>query len=253
MGMGNKTAWVSFAILMAIGGVAKAGEQLTIEDVQITKVYAPTKGFDDNDQIEVVTEGVLPNPCYTLAKTIIGPKVNNSFMVRQTAWRSKEGACNTGDLIDDPVPYISVGVVGQLNKGDYAAQFTNKGGELDKKVFNVEEASSKAVDNFDYAAIQNVDAKEIFYEGTEVVVTLNGVWTTKCQEFKKPIAIEKQDDVFLVLPILKQTDDKCEKGTFPVAEKVSLGKLAAGTYLVHSRSRGGKAIYRQIQVWPHLK
>jgi len=250
--MGKITLLSSLTLFTCVGGTAFAGEQGSLVDIPVTKVYLPTRGYDDNDAIEVVVEGELPNPCYTLGKTIVGPVINNTFMVRQLAWRNIEGACGTGDLIEDPVPFTSVGSIGQLPMGEYRVQFTNDNGS-NLKAFNVQRAEAKYIDNFGYAAIQTVDAQEIYYEGDEVFVTLNGIWTSKCQILKKPIEVDRDGDLFIVLPILAHQDPLCEKTSAPFAEKVSLGRLTSGTYLVHSRSRGGKAIYRPFQVWPRVK
>lgn len=254
MGLGK---WVGFGVLCCLATfvtntAAWAGDPISVVDVPVSKVYVPTVGFDDNDAVEVVVEGRLPNPCYTLGKTLIGPSVNGVISVRQIAWKANEAPCSPG-LNDDAVPFTSIGQVGQLRSGSYKVQFIDPSGSLKQTDFGVERAESKSIDNFDYAAVENIDAKDIFYEEDEVIVTLTGVWTTRCQKLQEPVHVEQQGDLFLVLPVITTISERCERVPAPFMHKISLGKPKMGTYLVHSRSRGGKAIYRSMQVWPRVQ
>lgn len=226
-----------------------AGEQISLIDIPISKVYVPLTGFDDNDAVEVVVEGTLPNPCYTLGKTLVGPVFNGTLNVRQLAWKNSAGPC--GGVIEDPIPFTSVGGVGMLGKGEYALEFHKKD-TLAKKNFQVAHAATDSIDNFNYAAIESIELNKTYYEGEEVFAELNGVWTTKCQQLQDPVKIERQGDLILVLPVLDTPHEMCERVFAPLHKKVSLGVLESGTYLIHSRSRGGKAIYKPFQVWPHL-
>lgn len=240
-----------FSILAFLWAGVGTAAPIVVE-VPLQKVFVPKTGYDNNDPIEVVVRGELPNPCYTLGNTelkrIAGTK---RLQVRQYAWVTLVGPCGA-DLFDDPIPFTGVASAGLLPEANYSVIHVSPAGKSEARDFLVEKAKSNEVDNFAYAAIQAVDMRGTTFEEQDVIITLNGITTSKCQELEKPIAVEKQDDVIVVMPKIKTTADNCEKRVAPFSETINIGKLKMGAYLVHVRSRGGKAVYRSFDVWPYV-
>jgi hypothetical protein len=222
-------------------------------EVLLKRVYAPSRGFDDNDRIEVVARGYLPNPCYSVGNTSFAwAQDGRTFDLHHFALRQMNGPCEGADRPDqaDPVPFLSTVSLGQLAEGDYRAKL-NAGSPAEAKVFHVDAARDPYnIDNFKYAAVSAVETAEIFGPGEEVRFVLSGVFTSSCDEFARPLAAEVQDDVIVVLPALQPAESPtfCHAENRPFKEEIRLGRLAPGFYLIHARSREGRAVYRLIQV-----
>jgi hypothetical protein len=242
-----------FTVIFLLGMPAVASPPGSTDDtlleVLLKKVYIPRKGYDDNDHVEAVAEGELPNPCFTLGRTETErlPQ-GGGFRLHQMAWKSSAGACNTGDLIDDPVPFISKVRLGELRALNYRLEFSNEAGEKESRSFEVEVAKSPNIDNFSYATIRGIEMEEEYRQNETVSVILRGVYPTPCSEFQE-IDVQVLDDVVLVLPILgKATGENCHHRGETFKKKVELGTLKPGNYLLHVRSRSGNALYQPFTV-----
>jgi len=254
----GKSSWGCWAIVACIAAITAAGGARGVEtfiptEVPLQKVFVPTSGYDDNDRVEIVVKGVLPNPCFTLGKTVAEPiPGTNQFKIHQHAWMTLMGPC-TGEIMNDPIPYTSVAEVGILPVASYSVTFNAGTQKPGLATFQVDKAMSADVDNFRYAALQTVDIKEITWEEDDVIATLNGVFSSKCQSLEKTV-VEIQGDLIVVMPkLITREDPNCEKRMIPFSEKLNLGPLKMGSYLIHARSRGGKAIYRPFEVWPRVR
>ncbi len=222
-------------------------------EVALDKVYIPSQGYDDNDAVELVVQGRLPNPCFTLGKTVVeNVPGTNTLRVRQQAWMSLIQPCGA-ELLQDPIPFTNVASLGRMAASNYQIEFEGKQGLIQKQAFRVDSASTENIDNFRYAAIQSIDVKEIVFEEDEITITLNGEYSSTAQTLVRPIKWEVQNDVIVIFPVLQISGEASpEMKAIPFSEKLNLGKLKRGSYLLHSRARGGRAIYRAFNVWPKL-
>lgn len=235
-------------LLCMHGHAAPSGK---IVEIPLKKVYVPHTGFDDNDRIEVVAEGELPNPCFTLGETKAEAQGSgDGYRVRQMAWRRLTGACDSDDLIDDPIPFTSVVALGRLEASSYRVTFRHEMGGTPSRSFSVREATSEEIDEMPYAVVRAVEMEEGYVEGTEVTATIRGFIPSTCLVREGAPRVEVQDDVIVVRPVLaKKPGVECRHVLSPFKETFSVGKLAPGSYLAHVRSRGGNAAYRPFQVW----
>ena len=212
-------------------------------EVEINKVYIPKKGFDDNDNIEAIAVGDLPNPCFTLSH-VYAEKTTTGFTVHQMAWKSEKGLCRTGDLIEDPVPFASPVAIGQLDIGSYVI-----GGDGSKKrSFEVGEALTTKIDNFNYAIIRSVSSEQYYYNGDPITFEVRGL-LPDCTKLEESPNVEVLDDTILVLPIVKKSGEPCIHYAKPFKKSYTVGPLRPGSYLIHVRSRGGNAAYQPFNVW----
>ncbi len=241
---------IVFAIALLSVGVQAEEQKGKAVELTPSKVYLPAKGFDDNDRIEAVIEGELPNPCYTLTDTLVEKsKDKKSFLVRQMAWRRLTGACDTDDLVDDPIPFTTVAPLGRLDSADYSVTYRKRGGEVGERKFQVDEAKSEQIDNYFYAVVTQIDAEDFYPEGKEITLALKGFIPSTCLELERPIKTEIQDDLILVMPTLMTNPEDCKKAKQPFSDSLTLKPLKAGNYLLHVRTRGGSALYRPITVY----
>ena len=89
----------------------------TMELVPVENVYTP-RGFDSNDNAEIVITGYLPNLCYQnpTHKIIIDKQ---KIFIEMRATRINEVACP--EVI---VPYLKVIDLGVLDRGNYKIEVT---------------------------------------------------------------------------------------------------------------------------------
>jgi hypothetical protein len=220
----------------------------TLVDIPVLKVFIPAHGFDDNDPVQAVVSGELPNPCYS----VYGPSVARSqdgktFELRQTAWREMNGPCGSGDLVDDPVPFSNEILLGRLNATQYQIAYQTRETGRVKRGFGVEESSLSATDNFDYAVVQAIEMDSLQTSGKSLAATIAGVFTTSCTDFVRPLKVERIDDVVVVLPVIKASGADCARASVPFREVVEIGAFDPGSYLLHVRSRNGKAVNRLFE------
>jgi hypothetical protein len=267
-----KSRFFFLSSLIFFMGTAKADQpglhqfvppQSELVEVPLQRVYIPKVGFDDNDFIEAVTEGTLKNPCYTVAPPVVEVS-GHAIRVRQMAWKFTAGGCGySADVLDDPVHFTQNAPIGHLALGDYRVDYRDLFGATVSRAFGVEKAKSENVDNFDYATVRGIDMEERSAPGTEISVSLRGLFPEESSTFVTPMKVEVQDDVVIVFPVLQpdvalagpDKDRPLEpvhpgilRRTFPFREQVKIGVLKPGNYLLHVRSRGGNAVYRPFVV-----
>ncbi len=245
---------IQMALLTSLSPLAKALPQ---KEIGAKNVFVIPEGFDDNDNIQIVVDGTLPNVCYKLAN----PKVNfkkeqKLIQVIPYAHIKKIEECSKGmtDQLDDylnwPLPYSKVINLGQLAAGDYTVQYKDKNTAWKNKGFKVGKASTETTDDYLYAPISNVFTPETFEQNNEGKLILTGVIGSSCLElFDQDIKVIKYGNVFVVLPILKVlSTGPCQKVIRPIHKIISLGSLKEGRYLIHVRSMTGQSINKTFTV-----
>lgn len=243
----------SVAILALTGGLCSAqaapSPRTDRIEVPVGRVFAPPQGYDDNDNIEVVIDGYLPNNCYRIDKTEILRVAENGFSVRQYAVVDREGICaSSGNLppsFSNIVPFTIEASLGQLKSGNYQVTFSRGGASAATRSFRVDRAASASVDSLPYAAVSNAYVGDIVRGDAGVQAMVSGVLTSSCSELNEEIIVRRIDDVVMVLPTVKTKPGMmCQFMLRPFERMVDLGKLEEGRYLVHVRSMNGKAVNR---------
>ena len=75
-------------LLLAANAYADLPEATNVETVEvpIQYVFVPKVGYDDNDNVQIVLDGFLPNSCYTMAGNMAEPTRDpRVFRIRQFA------------------------------------------------------------------------------------------------------------------------------------------------------------------------
>lgn len=198
----------------------------------ISHVYAP-KGFDTNDDTQIVVSGYLPNLCYK------APRAEFSVVGRTISITVKA-------LLDERtmfcpqviVPFLEAVSVGVLDKGIYriivnGSSHYEKGSEI-----SVVESASSSVDNYVYANLSYIEKTE----GSRRIA-LKGYNPSDCFEFDRIEFISNEKDTYSVLPIMKQIRPGCPMKMVPfsIEAQVPAG-LPISNLLLHARAMDGKSV-----------
>lgn len=228
-------------------------------EAYINNLFIPNVGFDDNDNIEFMIEGILPNPCYGISDK---PRLEVSFgnfHVRQQTYRKVEGPCSAPDgalkgIYANPVPFDDVVKLGVLQKGsDYKLFYQSTAGYRSRS-FNVKSAPNDSIDSLNYARVENAYIPVRTFEGSPVRIVIQAAIISSCQrptkEFRLAPDDNPSDDIVVILPEVDVAkDDLCVATYEPFEQVVAIPGLKAGRYQLHVRSFNGASVNRLFNVY----
>lgn len=198
--------------------------------------YVPG-GFDSNDVVQFVAEGVFANSCYRHAQTQVSVDHETKIIRVKPAAYLYNGFC-----LQVVLPFDRVVEVGLLSPGRYQIIQANGSnlGEL-----NIKPATSRDADDFLYAPI----SQAFFHnEGFKSRVHLTGEFSNSCMRLDQ-VLVTMEPKAIVVQPIAKVEDrSDCRNGRFPFSKTVEFETLQNGRYLLHVRSMNGKAINSLVDV-----
>jgi hypothetical protein len=244
---------------------AQAQPQITIRkpfEIPVEGFLAPIQGFDDNDSVEGVVYGYLPNSCYRISRTEVVRDRNypREVSIKQYALKKLDGACgggNRGLPADGPidtiklamrVPFFAEVDLGEMRKGSYRVLFRTKENPSEIRPLEVVRASTDDVDNFPYANVLNAMSTEVIPSTQDLSVTLTGTYNSTCTQIDR-VDYKKSNDVVIIKPILKVLPDVvCAEVITPFTYTANLGKVNIGHHLIQIRSMNGKAVNRLVTV-----
>jgi len=225
-----KLVFILFTLLISSVVFAKRPIEM---NAPVTHVFIP-KGFDSNDNVEIMVSGYLPNVCYKVASAS-AKVVNKNIIVdvKMFNYQSSDKIC--AQMI---VPYLMQVHVGLLDRGEYKINVTNSESPMGLKSLKVSEAVAGAVDEHVYAAVDMIEDDE-----DSRVVKLRGVNPSDCFELDRIETISNDKDTFSILPILKQVRSDCvdKKTPFEYDYKVPYD-LESEAVLLHVRSMNGQSV-----------
>lgn len=212
--------------------LASTGTFARGEEVQILtdNVHVP-KGFDSNDNVEVVLTGTLPNTCYRRPfgeAKISGNQV--SIEMKATKLDEKDHFC-----IMALVPYMVSVPLGHLREGSYKVAVNSGTAEEKDNTIFVERPNSNGIDNYTYANVSSV--KNI--EGTNKVI-LEGAHPSSCMVIDR-VDITVNGDTFALLPIVKQVKPICDTMMQAFSHEIELPGNISDDIVVHVRKLDGTA------------
>lgn len=216
-------------------GLAAEIEKLSIP---VTEIFLP-KGFDLNDNVEVVVAGYLPNLCYQNVTTKLNvDEVTKQIKVEVLA--DYRAALNSYCL-ELLVPFLEVVSVGRLNKGDYSVVVNEKheSETRAKSVLSIFEARSVSIDDYIYAKVDYIEVNP----NVKTEVILVGRNPSECLVLDQVKITSNGQDTYAILPILKKISTDCPRKNVPFRYEVKLPtELSAESILLHVRSMEGKSI-----------
>ncbi len=193
---------------MGMGNANAASEEI---EINVDAVLAPSQGFDDNDRIQIVLHGMLPNACYVLGEPKVDhDSVSKKMRLRQFATRKSEGVCAQGENLPPhlamAVPFTTELSVGQLPAGNYDFEYQKSESGFGIRSMNVAKATMPGIDSLPYAAVSSIAATDAIAAGTEAETVISGVLNSSCVELNPDVKVEKVNDVFVVLPTITVKD-----------------------------------------------
>lgn len=221
-----------FIALMAIGFAAQASVPVEVM-VPIEDVYSP-KGFDSNDNSQVVISGYLPNLCHKRPKAIVN-MVDRKVDIKVVSLKYDSSNPYCPEMI---VPFVEAIDLGVLDKGMYDIVVNGKSIYESRAQLNIAEASSDAVDDHVYAAVEYIDRNP----GSRRVV-LKGYNPSDCFVLDEIEILDNNKNVYSILPKMKQISDHCPMKMVPFEYDVHVpSKLQADKVLLHVRSIEGRSV-----------
>lgn len=229
-------ALTSVLMLSAPGAFAQSTAPI-ITDTTIHTTYVPI-GFDDNDRVELMIEGLFSNSCYKVGPYQVDvDKTAKSIKINQSAYKY-QGFC-----LEMLVPFSQVVYVGLLDAGVYTVVDASTGTE--KGSLPVVKSSNLGPDDHLYAPVSDAFATR----NGKVSVTLNGTFTNSCLKVTDVKASLNNSNVILVQPIAEKSGSVCDEGKFPyqVTKEIE-ADIDPGRYLLHVRSLNGQAINKLLDL-----
>lgn len=251
---------VSFVKLTLCGLVFLSSGTLTYAnapsavEVFAERVFVPS-GYDDNDNIEIVIDGILPNLCYDVLPTEYTlDREHKKIYVHQPARKRDLPQCekNSADSIETKLPmeYSSVLNIGQLDQGVYTVVYMKDLTHSGETILEVAHATSDKVDDALYAPVSSVFIPDMIVETNAAEAMLTGVLPSNCLSLREEdLIVRRTGNVIVILPIL-QVPRRGNCTYSPVALDViaPLGKLEPGRYLLHVRKMVGRSVNKVFTV-----
>ncbi len=243
----SKTAYLLLGVLLSassFGGV---------EPYKLEKLFAIKKGYDSNDNVEIVALAKLPNHCFRAHSYQLKKLSDFEYMLKFDVKKKEITPCENVQINDfsTPLYYTKSIDLGQLNKGEYNVYYESFS-EVPKKVsFTVDAAMTSGVDDIEYAPVTNAFIPELVSLNESPMIILSGIFYSSCHALDhENIEVSKQDDVFVIIPKIKfLRNQSCTQNQRLLEGFVNLGPIAKpGTYLVHVRSQSGISVNKVFHV-----
>lgn len=214
---------LSIILLMALGLQAAH-----FEAVPAVHVYSP-KGFNSNDSVEVLVEGLLPNLCY------FGPEskaaVKGKDIVIDVQAQRRESAVGCAEMV---VPFLSSAQVGLLDKGWYRVMIN---GEQRSELYIDEFSSDGMEDEF----LANVENAQVI-EGSRIL-KLQGQNISDCLVEERVDVNSNNKDSYMFAAKMRKVSDFCPMKMVPFEMEVEVpDDIEREQVLLHIRSLNGKSI-----------
>lgn len=200
-------------------------------------IYAPN-GFDSNDNVQLIGEGLFPNTCYRPAPTNVSIDTDRKIISLSPMAYHYNGMC-----LQVLLPYERVIDLGILKAGTYTVEQLPERSVLG--TVQVSPALSENPDDFLYAPISQAFFKQ---RGSSSEVTLSGDFLTDCMNLKE-VKVTIEPKAIVLQPIVQLEErPTCKEGRFPFSKVVKIENITSGRYLLHVRSMNGKAINSLVEV-----
>jgi hypothetical protein len=230
-----------FATLFTISTFAMAVPEVILSPVD--HLFVP-KGFDNNDNVEVVVTGKFPNPCFIRNKIDVAVK-EEKISITVTALKRAD---NNSELCEPmTVPFTEEILIGNLQGGDYEIVVNEGSRYVQKDQLNVAVSRSESVDDYLYPIVEYVELG--FTGGLSGDAVLYAKTPSDCVVFDHVEYISNNKDTIAILPVMKKTGPVCnERRTrIEIPIRFNARSLPHSDVLLYVRSIEGKSVNAIIQ------
>ncbi|MBL7664813.1 MAG: hypothetical protein JNM93_06735 [Bacteriovoracaceae bacterium] len=221
--------------ILTFSGAVFAQKTPKLVPLKAEQVYVP-RGFDHNDNAEIVLAATYPSLCYRTPQTEVvfdGNVIRINLTVLDYS--------NTGEICPQIArPLLEVVSLGFLEAGEYKIYVNSDFEEEIITKLTVNLSNSASADDHTYARVQYVE--EI--PGTNKVL-LKGYNPSDCFQLDKITYVSNGKDTYSVLPILKNTyaDNFCPRKMVPFNYEFTVpSELKTNEVLLHIRSMDKKSV-----------
>ncbi len=227
------------AIFFLLFSIQALADNSPVEEaVSFDRIYV-ADGFDDNDNVQIVGEGMFANACYRHSRT--KAKVDQKKMTIElapVAYRY-QGFC-----LQVILPFERVVDIGVLKAGTYTIT-QNNGLKRTLGKLHVAKSRSSGADDFMYSPISQAFFQSRFMTNR---VFLIGDFPMSCMKIKE-VKVNVQAHVLVVQPIAEiDPNVPCVSGKYTFEQVAELGNVTPGRYLLHVRTLNGQAVNTLVDV-----
>ncbi len=245
----RKVFGVAALTFMMMNGVAQGAEESKTGPFEVpspvTKIFIP-KGFDDNDNVEIILKGEFPNSCYHVGRA--GAEVDQEKM-HISVWATSYAYLGSQNCLQVVTPFIQEISTGILKKGEYTVSFRYD--DEVKENLSVAPRTTESPEDFLYAPV--VNARLNVDASGKQSLTLQGNYPYMfmgCMVMREVRASRNASDVLVVQPITEiVNNEECLKQPGDKAFEITTGLSEPFTNegLIHVRVLNGDAINRLVQ------
>ena len=213
---------------------AKADEME--KSVPATHLFVPV-GYDDNDQVDVVIEGYLPDTCHKLGWVEVAKDTAlKTVDLRVMVWKIGEECLNI------QVPFTHTARLGRFPEGSYDVRMRSQ--ELTRKL-SVSRSTKGQPDEYFYAPVDSARVASLLPKPGSLAV-IEGRLTNSCLVVKE-LKVLNHEETVEVLPLMEMTEIDPTGAPCRQQEKVFVAtapmpELKPGRHLLHVRSLNGQSV-----------
>ncbi len=201
------------------------------------RIYVPS-GFDSNDHVQIVGEGMFRSTCYRPASTSVRVvEASKTIFIGPVAYEYA-GLC-----LQVVLPFERTIDVGILKPGLWRVVQESNSAQVGE--IKITEATVESADDFLYAPISQAFFRQ---RGMRGEVLLTGYFLNDCMSLEDvKISVEKR--VIVLQPMVRiEERSSCKNGRFPFFTTVPIDLIPKGRYLLHVRAMNGNAINSLVEV-----
>ena len=228
--------------LVFIPQVSFAQDGYKLTGIKPEVVFTP-KGFDDNDNAQIILYGRFSDVCHKIAQPVYSvDKANHKIYIQNRAYTADQ--CIALVVAG---PYTVVINLDTLPEGSYDVLVADEKGAY-AKVSTLPIASAKkpeSVDDYLYAQVNDVQFTTIADGGTTQLV-LKGILRNSCLTLRDVKVTKSEGNVYDVLPIMEVSQSNCLPTATLFERTISLGDSPISPALLNIRTSGGQSIEKVI-------
>lgn len=194
------------------------------------KIYIPN-GFDDNDSVEVVVSGSLPDLCHRNVSYEVKQVKNKYIISLFSLYQKAPQGCRKIQL-----PYFETINLGILAKGEYQVELKNSMNTQSKSKLMVKGATSSLQDDFLYGNVMFVSENE-----ANRWIEIKGTNPVNCLEFDR-LDASIQGAVIVLKPLFKEVGEcRVRSKSFSINYEVPYLPSSPRGIVLHIRTMNGKS------------
>lgn len=231
-----RLALIMFTVLCTLSIQAFAQYEPTQGEAKFDKVYVPV-GFDSNDHVQIVGEGVFENACYRPAPTSV--KIDEAT---KTVNLSPVAYKYSGLCAQVVLPFQRTIDIGVLKIGVW--KITQGSDPKIIAEIPVKPALALAPDDYLYAPVSQAFLRQ---SKSRTMVFVTGVFSNACMSIEK-MDVTVANNTIVVQPIATMSEVDCKAASVPFQKAVRVPKLTGGRYLLHVRSLNANSVNQLVDI-----